>query len=155
MIASRSVPPRPRPQTDGTARPQLTSLVDMMVILLVFLLKSFSVEGQLITPSPDLQLPESAATAPMEPALSLEVAMGGIILDGRRVADLPGPAAVESLVIAPLEAALRGLPTGAAGQPITIQCDRRVDFAVLKRVLATCDRAGHDDLSLLVMREDG
>ncbi len=153
MIGARSVLPRSRPRPNGTARPQLTSLVDMMVILLVFLLKSFSVEGQLVTPSPDLHLPESTAQAPVELALSLEVATGGIVLDGRRVADLPGVAANDSLLVAPLAAALRDLAPDGDGQALTIQCDRRVDFAVLKRVLFTCDQTGHDDLSLLVLRE--
>ncbi len=153
MIAARNALPRSRPKTNGIARPQLTSLVDMMVILLVFLLKSFSVEGQLVTPSPDLHLPESAATTPVESALSLEVTTGGIVLDGRHVADLP-TASTDSLLIAPLASALRDLGPGGEGQALSIQCDRRVDFAVLKRVLFTCDRTGHDDLSLLVIRED-
>ena len=157
MIGSRSVLPRPRPRTNGVARPQLTSLVDMMVILLVFLLKSFSVEGQLVTPSADLHLPESSSERLVEPALSLEITTGGLLLDGLWVADLPA-ANADSLIVAPLHAALRNLaPTGAdstASRALSIQCDRGVDFAVLKRVLFTCDQAAYDDLSLLVLRED-
>ncbi len=40
-------------------KPQLTSLIDVMTILLVFLIKSFSVSGNLVTPSKDLVLPTS------------------------------------------------------------------------------------------------
>jgi len=40
--------------SNGVAKPQLTSLVDMLTILLVFLLKSFSVEGYLVSAATDL-----------------------------------------------------------------------------------------------------
>ena len=156
MMRAGSILPRRRPQPNGTARPQLTSLVDMMVILLVFLLKSFSVEGQLVTPSSDLRLPESSARTPVAATLSLEVTTTGINLDGRRVASLPSTATGDSLAIAPLQAALVGLGGHGAGTdlpPLAIQCDRRLDFAVLKRVLYTCNQAGCADLSLLVLRE--
>jgi len=151
MTAARSVLPRPRPRPGGLARPQLTSLVDMMVILLVFLLKSFSVEGQLVTPAPDLQLPESSAETPAQAMASLEITTGGLLLDGRPVAALPGAAHGDSLLVTPLAGELAAL----AGRPLAIKCDRRVDFAVLKRVLFTCDQAGCRDLSLLVLREEG
>jgi hypothetical protein len=49
-------------EIDGTFRPQLTSLIDVMTILLVFLIKSFSVDGNLITPSDDLILPVPVQT---------------------------------------------------------------------------------------------
>ncbi len=148
-----SILPRPRKVSNGHSRPQLTSLVDMMVILLVFLLKSFSVEGQLVSPSADLQLPRSTAETVAEPELSLEVTTTGINLDGARVAGFPASAGLDSLVIAPLFDALVDLASGDENQPITIQCDRRIDFAVLKRVLFTCNQAEYDDLSLLVLQE--
>ena len=40
---------------------QLTSLIDIMTILLVFLLKSYSAEGEIFTPSKGLVLPQSTA----------------------------------------------------------------------------------------------
>jgi len=148
MIAARRLP------AGEAVRPPLTSLVDMMVILLVFLLKSFSVEGQLVTPAADLQLPSSTCDVAAEVALGVEVSLSGITLDGVPVASLPAVAdAGASLVIPELEAALRDIrmpgPIGRAN----VQCDHRVDFALLKRVLATCNAAGYDDLSLLVQRE--
>lgn len=163
-LATRTFASRRRP-ADGdlgsAPRPQLTSLVDLMVILLVFLLKSFSVEGQLVTPATDLQLPTSQVREAARPALSVEVTTAGINVEGVRVAPLPA-AASDSLVIAPLQRALIELgPDGSltAGtgvdhaRRVNVQCDQRVGFAVLKRVLATCNRAGYRDLSLLVLKE--
>lgn len=148
MTAARRLP------AGEAVRPPLTSLVDMMVILLVFLLKSFSVESQLVTPAADLQLPSSTCDVAAEVALGVEVSMSGITLDGTPVALLPEvTGAGTSLVIPALESALRDARvTGTAGRA-NVQCDHRVDFAVLKRVLATCSAAGYDDLALLVQRE--
>ncbi len=152
MSRGRGWQGRRRAATDGQARPQLTSLVDMMVILLVFLLQTFSVQGQLVTPSRDLYLPSSSATEPAEPMRTVTITTGGVGVDGRQVTTLAAIAAEpDSLLVAPLMAALRDMP-GDPG-PVSIQCDRRVDFALLKRVLYTCNRAGHGDLSLLVLRE--
>jgi len=148
MTATRRLP------AGEAVRPPLTSLVDMMVILLVFLLKSFSVEGQLVTPAADLQLPSSTCDVTAELALGVEVSTTGINLDGVPVAMLPDVAAAGmSLVIPELESALRDARTPGTVGRANVQCDHRVDFAVLKRVLATCSAAGYDDLSLLVQRE--
>ncbi len=157
MNAARSlVGGRRRQPTDDTTRPPLTSLVDMMVILLVFLLKSFSVEGQLVTPASDLRLPTSTTREAAEPALSVEVTTSGINVDGVPVATTPAMASDAGLIIPGLLDTLTALaPRGAAAAPLraNVQCDRRVDFAVLKRVLATCSEAGYDDLALLVIQE--
>jgi len=129
----------------------------MMVILLVFLLKSFSVEGQLVTPAADLQLPHSSARGVVEPALSIEITTSGIHLAGQPVVDLVSVNG-DSLLVTELYAELLGLaatvgPDGFPTRPVTIQCDRRVDFRILKRVLFTCNQAELENLSLLVMRD--
>jgi biopolymer transport protein ExbD len=67
-------------------KPQLTSLIDVMTILLVFLLKSFSVEGNLISVSTDMNLAESTSrkapvgrmySASLRPVLALTIWMDG------------------------------------------------------------------------------
>ena len=63
----------------GEARLQLTSMMDMFVIILVFLLKTYSTHGQLINPSQDLTLPSSQVRHP--PELGLDVT-GGDNLSG-------------------------------------------------------------------------
>ena len=48
----------------------MTSLIDMFTCLLAFLLKSFSAEGALVTPSEGLELPKSIASEKARPGLS-------------------------------------------------------------------------------------
>jgi len=157
MNAASATPMHRRVVPVRHGSPQLTSLVDMMVILLVFLLKSFSVEGQLVTPAADLQLPHSSARGVVEPALSIEITTSGIHLAGQPVVDLVSVNG-DSLLVTELYAELLGLaatvgPDGFPTRPVTIQCDRRVDFRILKRVLFTCNQAELENLSLLVMRD--
>jgi len=132
----------------GADSPPLTSLVDMMTILVVFLLVNFSVQGELASSADTLRLPESASRLRAEPALSIEVGPRAISVDGRPVVDLA--AAGDSLLIAPLAAALRRAAPGAPPRRVTLQCDRDLDFSVLKRVIHTCSASGIADFALLV-----
>lgn len=131
--------------TRPPVRLQLTSLVDMMVILVVFLLQSFSVEGQLVTPAAGLALPESASLAPVTAGLVVEVGPERVRVAGR---DVMATADVVAADAGPLAAALAA---AGAGGPVTVQCDRRLDFRVLGRVLRACGQGGRDDVALLVL----
>ena len=52
-------------------KPQMTSLIDLMTVIIIFLLQSFSTEGQIITVSNDLNLPKS--TARKTPELNVNI----------------------------------------------------------------------------------
>jgi biopolymer transport protein ExbD len=159
---STSAPSRAirRPAGDsGTFKPQLTSLVDVMTILLIFLLKSFSVETQLVTPAPDLTLPESTSREQVAPAINVAVTRTGVIVDGRQILTLAELAATpdDEPTVALLESELRMLAPYTGDQDtdraLTLQCDRDLDFTLLKRVMRTCSAAGFADFALLVQRE--
>lgn len=158
LIAGRRSLPSEAPS------PPLTSMVDMMTILVVFLLVSFSVEGEIFTPARDVRLPVSDSRARAVPELSVEVSAAGIRVDGTPVVSLTEAMAGDDLMIAPLEKALASrlraeTAEGAEGQPsslppLVIQCDREVEFRVLKRVVHTCSQAGGSDFALLVRVEE-
>ena len=71
-------------QTD-LIRPQMTSLIDILTLLLVFLIQSYSVEGNLITPSTDLQLPLSSSEISPKPALTLGITTTDVIGDNKKL----------------------------------------------------------------------
>ena len=60
----------------------LTSMIDMFTILVVFLLKSYSAEGQIVTVSDALTLPESRSDQRIELNLEIIVTNDAIIVDG-------------------------------------------------------------------------
>lgn len=146
------------PKTGGVTKPQLTSLVDVMTILLVFLLKSFSVEGDLVRPSDDLALPESNSTQRPVPALNVEITTSGINVNSQPVASMPDVVRSDSLMIPELYKWLVSVSqvTGTAEKDneVIIQCDRYLDFKYVKKVMFTCSRARYSDFSLLVLEKE-
>jgi biopolymer transport protein ExbD len=66
----------------------ITSMMDMMTIILVFLLKSFSATEVTVTPSSNLKLPMSVADKQPSVALNVVVAKDAIIVDNKRVLNL-------------------------------------------------------------------
>ncbi len=143
---------------EGTFRPQLTSLVDVMTILLVFLLKSFSVEGNLVTPSADLELPLSTAQKPPKPTCTIEITRNAIASEGTIVAPLELVANQDSLLVAPLfdwmSLQRSKCEDTTKLQEVMIQSDREIPFHVVKRVMYTCSKAGFRDFSVLVLEEE-
>ena len=144
--------------SDGAIKPQLTSLIDVMTILLVFLLKSFSVEGDLVRPSEDLALPESRSIQRPKPALNVEITTSGINVDGQPVAPLSSAADTDSMLVPELDTWLRGLlqltGNGDKEHEVNIQCDKTMDFKIVKKVMFTCARSHYSIFSLLVMEKE-
>lgn len=141
----------------STFRPQLTSLIDVMTILLVFLIKSFSVEGHIVTPSPDLQLPLSSSNKPPRPACTIEITQQNILSEGQIIASTSEIEQSESLLVPPLHdwmVVKRAQCADTTVAPeVLIQSDREMPFAVVKRVMYTCSKAGFSDFSVLVLEE--
>jgi len=145
-------------RSNGVAKPQLTSLVDMLTILLVFLLKSFSVEGNLVSASEDLSLPESNSQESPTPMINVEITTTSVNIDGTLVVNLAEVAGQDSLMISPLYDGLRIIATNTGiddqQNEVTIQCDRSLDFQIVKKVMYTCAQASFADFSLLVTQEE-
>ena len=60
----------------------ITSLMDMMTIILVYLLKSFAAEGQILTSADNLVLPNSTSkTNPKEVSLQMAISPDWIMVD--------------------------------------------------------------------------
>ncbi|MBD3391914.1 MAG: hypothetical protein GF418_07590 [Chitinivibrionales bacterium] len=142
----------------STFRPQLTSLVDVMTILLVFLIKSFSVEGNLVTPSPDLELPVSTSEKPPRPTCSIEITRNAVVADGNVLAALESFADADSLLIPTLYDWMRvereKCDDTAKAPEVMIQTDKEVEFNIVKRVMYSCSRAGFADFTVLTFEEE-
>ena len=71
----------------------LTSMMDMLIILLVFLLKSYSSSAIAFTTSNNIQLPNSQAMEAPPDAANLILEPTGLVLDGEKVLDFLNPPA--------------------------------------------------------------
>lgn len=145
-------------ENHGTFRPQLTSLIDVMTILLVFLIKSFSVEGSIVTPAHECSLPVSTSTISPRMRCSVVLSPSALFLDGEMITSLKSLSQHDSLCVVPLLISLKSRYTKKPEQPklpeLMIQCDRNVAYAFLKKVMYTCSKAGFSDFSVLVLQEE-
>ena len=66
----------------------ITSMMDMMTIILVFLLKSYSTEDISVKASDDLLIPLSSSMAPPRLAVNLVVTRSAVLVDGVEVLNL-------------------------------------------------------------------
>jgi biopolymer transport protein ExbD len=156
--------PRRRKRT-GSFTLRLTSMIDLFTILLVFLLKSFSAEGEIMSVAKDLHLPVSTAQKPPRATPILVVTNDWIILDGNPVEKVSTILADQRIVITKLLSELQKIRSfseslgqldvnmGFKGE-ITIQGDKEIPFEVLKKVMFTCGQIGYNNMLLAVNKEE-
>ena len=146
-----------------TGRLRLTSMMDILVVLLLFLLKSFVVEGEAMTPPAGLELPESSSQATPEESIHLAIMDGGVIMGTELIVTLDEIRNAEGFLIGPLAAKLQELQERSAtiaalkGEDevqriVTVQGDKDLEFQVLQRVMYTLSQSGYEDVSLAVIK---
>jgi biopolymer transport protein TolR len=158
---ARSVSRRHRARTGlrASASVNLISMMDILTVLLLFLLKSYSAGGEVMVPQPGVKLPES--TAEEQPQASLIVAIDGdaIKLGSERIAsvaevtaspDANIPSLAERL---PAAAQAQGAADGTSARLVTIQGDRNIEYALLRKVMLTLSQSGYANVSLAVLRK--
>lgn len=156
-------------RTPATFKIQITSMVDMFVILLVFLLKSYSTNPTQITPDKNLALPVSTSTKSPSDALKLVVSKAGIFVDDKKIIDLNQGAVNVNDVDASDTNFIRALYTELDIQAqksksiakvnetvefdgkVIMQADRDLPYEILRKVMYTSMMAGYSDVKIAVM----
>lgn len=152
------------PRADDSPKLKLTSMMDILTTLLLFLLKAFVVEGEAMTPPPGMELPVSTAEDAVESSVVVAVSHDVILLGGEPVARVPEALASRDLLIEGLDArlvdarermerlaAMQGVD--APAPKVTIQGDKGIEFRLLEKVMFTCGEAGFEQLALAVVQE--
>jgi biopolymer transport protein ExbD len=143
----------------------LTSMVDMLTILVVFLLQTFSASGELLTPAKNIVLPEATNWKDLEQAEIIAISKEAVMLSGTPVANAE-ELAKENTVdwkISELHDRLVTLknnykllhPSEEFPGTVIIQADRKIDFKVMKKVLYTCAVAGYRNVNFAVDQRAG
>lgn len=145
-------------------RLQLTSMMDMFTIILVFLLKTYSTHGQLVSPSQDLTLPTS--TIQQEPELGLDVTVSHdwILVNNQAVAKVSTILQQEEYIIPALKTVLDRYGSEAEKMEemygakfsgkVTIQGNKDIPYKLLIRVMYTCGQSSYPNMRLVVYREE-
>jgi len=142
---------------------RLTSMMDILTVLLLFLLKSFVVEGEVITPVPGVDLPESTSKTTPSASVVIAIFEDNVMMDGEVVASVSKAIGSDDLLIEGLADRLdaardraidiverRGEEESFEGR-VAIQGDREIEFAILQRVMYTCSFTGFEEISLAVI----
>jgi biopolymer transport protein ExbD len=140
-----------KPQTsDDTTSPQMTSLIDVMTILLVFLIQNFSAEGNLITTQTDIELPHSEIKTTPLPAYTVQITENEVRVQGVAVVKNEKFANSGDLIIPEL---FEKLSKNEPDKRIIIEADKNLPFNIVKRVCFSCSMAGFEDFEILVDRD--
>jgi len=145
------------------AKPQITSLLDIMTCLLIYLLTSFSAEGEIATTTKNLELPESSAKKKPHLTVVIAVTNDYILAEGKKVAEVDRILATDDMAIPELSDWLadRRTTTEKIAQystttqfkgDVTIQADKRIRFRLLKKIMYTCGQEGFNNFSLAVQQ---
>ena len=147
----------------GYAELNLTSMVDMLTILVVFLLQTFSASGELLTVQKNIVLPEAQNFTDLEQAPIIAVSKDSVTLDGRPVADAGELNADNSAdqKITKLHDELVTLknnykllhPSDEFKGMVIVQADRNVDFKVVKKVMYSCSLAGYMNVNFAIQQK--
>jgi len=146
----------------------LTSMMDVMTIILVFLIKQVDTEGQLVTAAENLVLPVSTSTkVPKEVSLGLIVDHNWVLVDGQQVVETKVVEEQDSLMVAALDAVLREkretekaalLAKGESdegGGNIIVQLDKNTAYDIMFKVMATCGASGFTNVAFAVTMKGG
>ena len=139
----------------------LIPFIDFLIVLVVFLLISFSASGELLAQKPNLVMPKAENVVNLE--ISPVVAIDSIVvtLDGRRMADtatLASDPKVERIepLIQDLETLKRNWSILHPQEPfpgqVILQADVAIDFRVIKKIMFSSAQAGYSNVSFAVNR---
>lgn len=140
----------------------VTPLVDMFVILVLFLVANFS-NGEVLMMTKDINLPEAANTDELVLAPVVMVSKTEVLISGTLVGRVDDLTREEYLNIPALEEKLRDMKkqledlhnaagdSGAFKGDVNIQADKTAQFKIIKRVMFSCASAGYGNISFATM----
>lgn len=143
---------------------RITSLMDVMTIMLLFLLKTYSVSGALMKPAEGLELPNSTVTQEPVKVLGLIITVDGVFEDvaveNRRMIEDVNALNDDSIVeLSNLYAYLsqvqqRNRELGREEKRVlTIQGDRTTPYRWILKIINTCSAAGFEKIDFVVYKE--
>jgi len=141
----------------------LIPFIDFLIVLVVFLLASFSATGELLAQKPNLTMPDAANAIRLEIAPVIAIDSIVVTLDGRRIADtqsLSGDAKMERIepLIENLQTLQRNWSMLHPQEPfpgmVVMQADKKIDYRVIKKIMFSASQAGYANVSFAVNKRN-
>jgi biopolymer transport protein ExbD len=148
----------------------ITSLIDFFSIVVIYLMKSYSAEGSILTNADNLVLPNSIAiTKSKEIYLQVSATTEMILVDNQPVVPTddvrripqsnPDPIVVklEEKLVAAMNLEKKMVQSGALNKiqgNVIIQIDKNIEFDVLFKLMNTCGKVGYNNMNFAVMEKE-
>jgi biopolymer transport protein ExbD len=148
----------------------ITAMMDMMTILLVFLLKSFASSSAAITASEDVRPPVSTTRATPKDTVAITVTPKNILVGEREVMRLVNgqlPAdKLQGRLVLPLDAALKKEveklkyiaernPSAPFSRELSVIADKKIPYDMLLTVLYTAGQNELENYRFVVLQKEG
>jgi biopolymer transport protein ExbD len=142
----------------------LVAYIDMMTMLVIFLLMSFSASGEILFVQKNIVLPDAQNWTDLERAPVIAVSTEVVTLDGKQMAtmdqlmqentsgDFKIPELYDLLVTAKNNYKLLHPNENFAGVAI-VQSDRNVEFKALRKIMFTAQVAGYNNVNFAVAQK--
>lgn len=147
--------------TQAKGELNMNSMMDMMTIILLFLLKSYSTQGALVSPAEGLQLPKSSRSQRPEKELIVAISQQNIMVNDIPVINIED-IDTDRMDIVPLQVILEENATKKqeletlTGEEFTheviIEGDEKTPYDILSKVMYTCGRSKFYKMRLLTIQ---
>lgn len=161
---------------------QLTAMVDMFTVMVVFLLQNYATTNQVLPISDEVELPSAMEVKELKPSNVVVVSGEGISFNGEIVASFQDLKNQEDWLVKPLEDKVKEVIEAGTAQKnslgqrirqavneaktgpepedeiddflkITIQADKTVDFLSVKKIMYTVTEAGIQEINFAVIKK--
>jgi biopolymer transport protein ExbD len=148
----------------------ITAMMDMMTILLVFLLKSFASSSAAITASEDVRPPISSTRSSPKDTVAITLSPKGIMVGDKEVVRLANgvipPEQLQGRLVMPLDAALKKEveklkyianrnPAAPFSKELSVIGDKKVSYDLLLTVLYTAGQNELENYRFVVLQKEG
>jgi biopolymer transport protein ExbD len=148
----------------------ITAMMDMMTILLVFLLKSFASSSAALTASEDVRPPVSSTRATPKDTVAVTVTPRNILVGEKKVLNLRNgqfaPEDIDGRLVLPLDVQLKKEveklkyiaernPTAPFNRELSVIADKSIPYDLLLTVLYTAGQNELENYRFVVLQKEG
>ena len=131
----------------GMAAAALSPMVDLLTILLVAVLRTYSTDAPVQVSEAGFRLPLSASEAPAGRGVAIDVGAEALYIEGIRSGSVEFWSRTEELLIRDLYEPLQQL----GGSKVVIRAHEEAPWGVVGKVLYTVQQAGYADVELVAV----
>lgn len=150
---------------------QLTAMVDMFTVLVVFLLQNYASTNQILPISDQIDLPQATSVKELKPSFVVVLSKDALSFNEKKVSTFVEVKANQDWLLVPLLEPVKeaidklnqenksvskkdasGMDVVPMQYKMTLQADKDIDFLSIKKVLYTLTEAGVQEVNFAVIK---